>query len=358
MSTEEAIHAPEPKDDEVTILTIDDEEMLRESIVAYLEDSGFKVLEAENGREGLEVFRREKPDMVLTDLRMPEVDGMEVVAAVNREAPETPVLIISGMGAVNDAIGAIRAGAWDYILKPIRDMAVFEHTVRKALERSRLMRENRRYRENLEVEIRNRTAELEVSLRKLRKTLGATIDAMAMTVETRDPYTAGHQRRVADLARTIGTEMGLMEEQIDGIRFAGVIHDLGKIAIPAEILSKPTKLSDIEMSLIRTHSQVGHDILKDIEFPWPVAQIVLQHHEKMDGSGYPNGLKGDEILIEARILCVADVVEAMATHRPYRPALGLDLALGEITKNSGTLYDSEVVGTCRKVFQENKYKLD
>jgi len=196
------------------------------------------------------------------------------------------------------------------------------------------------------------------SMEKLRKTMGGIIQVIASTVETRDPYTAGHQRRVANLARAIATEMGLSEEQIDGIRMAGVVHDLGKISVPAEILSKPGELTEIEFSLIKSHPQVGYDILKEIDFPWPVAQIVLQHHERMDGSGYPNGLKGEEILLEARILGVADVVEAMASHRPYRPALGIDTALEEISNNRGTLYDPEVVDACLRLFTEKGFKLD
>ena len=191
----------------------------------------------------------------------------------------------------------------------------------------------------------------------LRKALGATIQAIAITVETRDPYTAGHQRRVADLSRAIAKEMGLESDQTEGIRMAGVIHDLGKIAIPAEILSKPSKLSEIEYRLIQNHSRAGYDILKDIEFPWPVARIVLQHHERIDGSGYPGGLKGDEILMEARIIAVADVVEAIASYRPYRPGLGMEKAIGEITRNKGVLYDPGVVDACLRLFYEKKYKM-
>jgi len=192
---------------------------------------------------------------------------------------------------------------------------------------------------------------------RLRKALGGTIQAIAVTVETRDPYTAGHQRRVADLSRAIAKEMGLESDQTEGIRMAGVIHDLGKIAIPAEILSKPSKLSEIEYRLIQNHSRAGYDILKDIEFPWPVARIVLQHHERIDGSGYPAGLKGEEILIEARIIAVADVVEAIASYRPYRPGLGMEKALGEITRNKGVLYDPGAVDACLKLFNEKNYKL-
>jgi len=192
---------------------------------------------------------------------------------------------------------------------------------------------------------------------RLRKALGGTIQAIAVTVETRDPYTAGHQRRVADLSRAIAKEMGLESDQTEGIRMAGVIHDLGKIAIPAEILSKPSKLSEIEYRLIQNHSRAGYDILKDIEFPWPVARIVLQHHERIDGSGYPAGLKGEEILIEARIIAVADVVEAIASYRPYRPGLGMEKALDEITRNKGVLYDPIVVEACLRLFNEKNYKM-
>lgn len=186
---------------------------------------------------------------------------------------------------------------------------------------------------------------LKANVEKLRKALAGTIQAMAHTVEAKDAYTAGHQHRVANLARAVAQKMDIYEEQVDGIRMAGVIHDLGKISIPAEILSKPSKLSPLEFSLIQTHSQTGYDILKGIDFQWPIARIVLQHHERLDGSGYPYGIKGDEILIEARILAVSDVVEAMTTHRPYRASLGLDAALEEITKNKNILYDAAVVDT-------------
>jgi HD-GYP domain-containing protein (c-di-GMP phosphodiesterase class II) len=177
-------------------------------------------------------------------------------------------------------------------------------------------------------------------------------------VEARDPYTAGHQRRVSDLARTIATEMGLSRDRIDGIRVMGAIHDLGKISIPAEILSKPTKLNDMEFGLIKAHAHAGYDILKDIDFPWPVAEIILQHHEKLNGSGYPQGLKGDEIHLEARIVGVADKVEAMASHRPYRPSLGLEEALADISQNRGTLYDADAVDVCMRLFHEKHYEMN
>ena len=197
--------------------------------------------------------------------------------------------------------------------------------------------------------------ELQQSLDGLRRALGGTVNALASAVEVRDPYTAGHQRRVADLARVIATEMGLSKDQIDGIHMAGMIHDIGKICIPGEILSKPGQLSEHEWGIIKDHSQVGYDILKEIDFPWPVAQMVLQHHERMNGSGYPQGLSDGEILLEARILAVADVVEAMSSHRPYRPARGTNEALEEISQNRGVLYDPQAVAACLNVFARNGF---
>jgi PAS domain S-box-containing protein/putative nucleotidyltransferase with HDIG domain len=194
------------------------------------------------------------------------------------------------------------------------------------------------------------------SFERLRQALEETVNALASAVEMRDPYTAGHQHRVTSLATAIAEEMGLSNEKIEGIRMAGVIHDVGKIRVPAEILSWPGQLTEIDFNLIKTHPQVGYDILKRIELPHQVTKIMLQHHERIDGSGYPEGLKGENILIEARILAVADVVEAMASHRPYRAALGMEKALEEISKNKGILYDRKVVEACLKLFIEKNFK--
>lgn len=204
--------------------------------------------------------------------------------------------------------------------------------------------------------------EAETSLReglvKLRTTLKASIDSLASAIEMRDPYTAGHQERVTRLARAIAVEMGLAEERVEAIEIAGIIHDLGKLYVPAEILSKPTKLTDLEYAMIRMHAQAGYTILSKIDFPWPIAQIVYQHHELVNGSGYPRGLVGKDILLEAKILCVADVVEAMSSHRPYRPALGMMLALEEIAQKRGILYDREVVDVCLRLFRDKGFKFD
>ena len=196
------------------------------------------------------------------------------------------------------------------------------------------------------------------SLEMLSKALRGTVDALSVTAETRDPYTAGHQRRVAQLACAIAQRMGFDQESIEGIRVAALLHDLGKIYVPAEFLSKPGILTDIERNLLKTHPQVGYEILKNIDFSWPVAEIVLQHHEKMDGSGYPQGLSGEEILLEARILCVADTTEAMASHRPYRASLGMKKALKEISLHKGTLYDSDAVNICLQLFSEKTFNFD
>ncbi|MDD5212559.1 MAG: HD domain-containing protein, partial [Sulfuricurvum sp.] len=183
-----------------------------------------------------------------------------------------------------------------------------------------------------------------------------TVAAIATTIEMRDPYTAGHQRRVAALACAIAHEIGMESEKIEGLRLASQIHDVGKIQIPAEILSKPSRLSEVEFLLIKVHPEAGYEILKDIEFPWSIATIIRQHHEKLDGSGYPHGLKGDKILLEARILTVADIVEAMASHRPYRAALGIDVALEEIQKERGIKLDSDAVDACVALFKEKQFR--
>jgi PAS domain S-box-containing protein/putative nucleotidyltransferase with HDIG domain len=199
---------------------------------------------------------------------------------------------------------------------------------------------------------------LQRSYHKIRETLVATVNTLASTVEMRDPSIAGHQRRVTILACAIAESMGLTGEQFDGLRLAGLIHDIGKISVPVEILNKPGRINEMEFNIIKTHPQTGYNLLKDIEFPWPVAQIVLQHHERLDGSGYPQRLKNGGIMLEAKVLAVADVVEAMVFRRPYRPALDIEVALEEITKNRKILYDPEVVDVCKRLFREKGFSLD
>jgi putative nucleotidyltransferase with HDIG domain len=200
--------------------------------------------------------------------------------------------------------------------------------------------------------------ELKKSYETLENTLQSTVLAISKIVESRDPYTSGHQTRTAKLARSIAEEMGFTEDEIKPIYMASVLHDIGKISAPQEILSKPGKLTDLEFEIIKTHPSVGYDILVNIDFPWPISDIVVQHHEKIDGSGYPAGLKNGEILLEARIICVADVVEAMSSHRPYRPALGIDKALEEIREKKGILYDEDVVDACSKIVSHKGFSFE
>ncbi|RKZ29143.1 hypothetical protein DRQ36_09240, partial [bacterium] len=215
------------------------------------------------------------------------------------------------------------------------------------------------YRDRLEEKVELRTRELTLArdelaknLEKLRRIMKGIVLTIVRMVEAKDPYTAGHQQRVSKLAVAIAKKLGLPEDQVNCIETASILHDIGKINVPAEILTKPGKLDDIEFMLIKMHSATGYEILKSIEFPWPVAEIVLQHHERMDGGGYPKGLKGDEISLEALIIGVADVVEAMATHRPYRPSLGIEAALSEITEGAGKRYDPDIVNACIALFEE------
>jgi len=209
--------------------------------------------------------------------------------------------------------------------------------------------------EVLENTVAERSRELELTGEKLARVLEETIMALSSAIEKRDPYTSGHQSRVAKLARAIALKLDLPSDQVKGVYMAALVHDIGKIYIPAEILSKPAKLNRIETEIIKMHPAVGFEILGTIEFPWPIAKIVSQHHERLDGSGYPGGAKENEILLEAKILAVADVVEAIASHRPYRPALGIDKALEEIELNKGKLYDPRITQICLKLFQKDNF---
>jgi len=197
---------------------------------------------------------------------------------------------------------------------------------------------------------------LDDSARRYKRALEGTIHAIAMVAEMRDPYTAGHERRVAKLSQSIACEMSFSCDQVEGVYLSATIHDIGKIAIPAEILAKPCALSEIEFNLMKTHPRVGYDILKSVEFPWPVAEVLVQHHERMDGSGYPQKLKGEEISMSSRIVAVADVVEGMSNHRPYRPALGIEKALEEISGSRGIKYDPDVVDICIHLFEKKDFK--
>jgi putative two-component system response regulator len=321
------------------VLSVEDSGDETRLLIHELKRGGFiPVHERVQTAEALRTALREKPwDVVLCDNRLPELNCLDALALLAEARSDIPFIIVSETITDEMAVAAMRRGACDCITMDRRQCLV------PVIERE--LRESAMRRAWAEAE-----KNLEKSREKLQKMMGATVQAMALAMETRDPYTAGHQRRVADLACSIAQEMGISSEEVHGIRMAGLIHDIGKISVPAETLSRPVRLPDVEINLIRVHPQVGFEILKDIEFPWAIGPIVLQHHERMDGSGYPKGLKGDEVCLEAKILAVADVVEAMSSHRPYRPGLGLESALDEIAANRGTLYEAGAVDACLRLF--------
>jgi putative two-component system response regulator len=345
------------KDSGARILIVDDEQAVRGLLETLLSSYGYRCTGAASGKEARELLGREEFHLVLCDVNMPGESGLELIEYIAAQYPDTAIVMMSGMDAPEIAQKAMEIGAYDYIIKPMKLNEVVID-VGNALHRRKLEIENRAHHQNLEKMVRERTEALQGAFQDLREAMKGIVQAMALTIEMRDPYTAGHQQRVAELARAIATGMGLSEEKIYGLYMAGMIHDLGKISVPAEILSKPGRLSDAEIQLVRTHPQAGYDILKNIKFPWPIAQITLQHHERVNGSGYPQGLSGEAIMLEAKILAVADVVEAMASHRPYRAALGLEEALKEISRNRGLLYDSNVADTCLRVFEGKKFIFD
>lgn len=337
-----------------TLLVVEDDEGLSRLIQKNLQRAGFRAEGASNGAAAVAWIVNNSTPLLLLDYRLPDMTGIEVMETLAERGCNVPSLVMTGHGDEKVAVEMMKLGARDYLVKDAAFLDLLPSVVK------RVARElaTEKQLANAEEELRAKNEELEQSLHMLRQALDGAVQAMALIVEARDPYTAGHQRRVTELTCAIAKEMAFPESQIDGIRMAAVIHDIGKIGVPAEILSKPGQLTQNEFSLVKTHPQVSYDILKEIQFPCPIAQIVLQHHESMDGSGYPAGLSGEDILPEARILGLADVVEALASHRPYRPALGIDKALEEISQNKGILYDPEVVDVCLKLFAQNGFKFE
>ena len=326
------------------ILAVDDTPASLKLLSDILKEEGYEVRSAISGELALHSAISNPPELVLLDIRMPEMNGFEVCRQLKAHPAtrDVPVIFVSAISDTDEKVQGFELGAVDFVTKPYQREELLAR-VHTHLEINRL-------RNHLEELVAERTNKLKTSLLDF-------ITAIAATVEMRDPYTAGHQRRVANLATAIAKELKLPENQIEGLNLAGVVHDVGKIRAPAEILCKPGRLNDIEYSLIKEHSGTGYEILKSIDFPWPIAQTVLQHHERQDGSGYPHGLKDGGILLEAKILAVADVVEAMMSHRPYRAGLGIDAALEEIERNRGALYEPLVVDACLKLFRKHGYSL-
>jgi putative two-component system response regulator len=344
------------------ILVVDDEEPIRDILRRMLMSGGYRCAEARNAQEARDFLEEQAFDLVLCDMKMPGESGLDLIRHVSRRYPDTATIMVTAIDDREVANAALETGAYGYVLKPFQRTEILIQ-VANAMRRRQLEIESRVHMEGLETEVfrrteqlRDREARLQHTLEKLRTAMEGIIRAMARALETRDPYTAGHQVRVAGLASAIAGKLDLPADQREGVHMAAMIHDIGKIAVPAEILNKPGTLSDIEFALIKTHPQVGYEILKAIEFPWPIAETVLQHHERIDGSGYPQGLSGDAILLEARILAVADVVEAMASHRPYRPAVGIEAAMQEISQKKGLLYNTRVVESLEELYTEKGFE--
>jgi putative two-component system response regulator len=341
--------------EQTKVLIVDDEAPVNRLLQRLLEREGYWCCSAASGREAEKLIEQEDFDLVLCDVNMPGESGLELARFILGRDTDTAVLMVTGVDDPEVGKSILELGAYGYVIKPFNPGELLLN-IHNILRRRKLEIENRAHRENLEKLVAKRTAELLTALNKWRRATQGIVEGIALAVEARDPYTAGHQRNVAKLACAIAEKLGFSQDRIEGIRMAALIHDVGKISTPVEILSKPSRLSEIEFSLIKDHPKVGYKILKDIEFPWPLAEMVFQHHERINGSGYPRGLPGDKILEEAKILGVSDVIEAMASDRPYRPALGMDAAIEEISKNAGVLYDSRAVDAYMLFLKENGYR--
>ncbi|HUN55915.1 MAG TPA: HD domain-containing phosphohydrolase [Smithella sp.] len=357
-----------------SILIVDDEESILNAFQRIFADEDYEVHTVNNGSEGLNKLRTaQKPySVIVSDQRMPEMSGVQFFAQAKDIFPDAVRILLTGYadsGAIIDAIN--KGGVHLYFTKPWREEEIRLH-IKQSLSKVEILAENKRLVElikikneelvrlnkSLEKKANDRTNDLLAQTEKLKDSykksqliLDGIVRTLSKIVATRDPYTSGHEDQVAKIACKIAKEMKLTEEQISSIYISATLHDIGKISVPSEILTKPSVLTTLEREIIKTHCKVANDILANIEFPYPVAEIIYQHHERMDGSGYPRGLKGDKIALEARIIGVADVIDAMASYRPYRPALGVDAAIEEITKFRGITYDPSVVDACLKIYK-------
>jgi len=327
--------------DKKKILIVEDELISAESIRESLARNGFDVNGiASTAEHALALIKGDPPSLALLDIKLKgDMDGIELAGVMAGQC-DVPVIFLTAYSDEDILARAREVTSYGYLIKPFEERELISN-IEIALQKHGADRA-----------VRESEAQLRQVNEKLRKTIIGIVEAMSLVVETRDPYTAGHQRRVAELAGAIGREMNLPDDTIEGMALAAAIHDIGKLAVPSEILSKPSRLTDTEFQLIKVHSRAGYEILKNIEFPWPIADMVHQHHERINGAGYPQGLEGAEILPEARIIAIADVVEAIVSHRPYRPALGIEAAIDELRKNRGVFYEPAAVDACLSVFAE------
>ncbi|WMW64725.1 HD domain-containing phosphohydrolase [Nitratidesulfovibrio liaohensis] len=343
----------------MSVLVIDDEEGLRRSLCAYLEDMDYDPLEAADGRQGLEVLAASLPhvEAVIVDLNMPVMDGYAFLARARELSPDLPTIVLSGVGLVEDAIRAMRAGAWDFITKPLRDFGILQLTLDKVLERARLLRENRAYQQRLECMVGERTAEIERTRRQI-------LQRLSRAAEYKDNETGMHVIRVGEISALLGQVLGLSQERCDMLRQCAPLHDVGKIGIPDNILLKPAALDAGEWDLMRRHCAFGCELLGPLDrddarascasyllprgddgnpFLALARMLALLHHERWDGTGYPFGLRGDDVPMEARIVALVDVYDALRSERPYKRCFTREECRDAIVAGSGTQFDPDVV---------------
>ena len=330
------------------ILVVDDDTINIDILIEALQED-YRLGIAKNGVKALEYVKENKPDLVLLDVMMPGLNGFQVCEQLKatRETQDIAIIFLTALQDTSNKYKGFEVGAVDYITKPFNTIEV-KARVQTHLSLKRMSEELADKNLSLQSTVEKKT-------REIQNIFKSTIQVMSQMVETRDPYSAGHQLRVAELACVIAEKMSLSPERLEMIRIAGMLHDIGKIRIPLNILNRPGSILDAEYELLKVHPQIGFELLSGIPFAQPIAQIVHQHHERLDGSGYPQGLTEVEILIESKIITVADVVEAMSSHRPYRAALGSKFALEEITKQKGIYYDPDAVEVCKALFEIEEF---
>lgn len=341
------------------ILVVDDNPANLRLLTDMLGQEHYSVRVASDGIQALKSVAARLPDLVLMDIRMPGMSGIDICMQLKQDERyrRLPILFLSALSDTDDKRRAFAAGGVDYITKPFQAEEVLIR-VNTHIELSRSQQALQRAYDEMEERAEQKSRELvaarEAQFRmaeQLMSSFESTINAIALALEKRDPYTAGHQKRVAAITCTIAETLGFEKKAIDGLRLGAMIHDIGKIYVPVEILSRPGHISEAEFNVIKSHPEVGYDIIKGIDFPWPVAEMVRQHHERLDGSGYPFGLREPDITFDAKIIAVADVTEAMSSHRPYRAAVGIDAAIEEIDKNRKRLYDEVVVNAVLTLYR-------
>jgi putative nucleotidyltransferase with HDIG domain len=324
------------------ILVVDDEEAIREVVSTMLESRGYHCTTVSNGRAAQEHVRKQIPDLVLSDMIMPEMDGIKLLEWLRNFDPEVPVIMVTAIHDISTALEAIRRGAYDYILKPFEKDQLY-HGVGRALQHRRLVIENRNYQQNLQQQVDDKTAQLQSAIVQLEQSYDDTLEALGSALDLKDAETEGHCQRVTAFTISIAKTMPVPNVYLPILARAAFLHDIGKMAIPDSILRKPGPLDDDEKQIMRTHCEIGYNVLTRIPFLRDAAEIVLAHQEFFDGSGYPRGLRGEQIPLGARIFSIADALDAMISDRPYRKALPMSHACGEIRRCAGTQFDPKIV---------------